>query len=61
MFSKLSTNMSPEAIKALRIGTIVVGVVTGAVVAGYILYRLGYIPSGESVVEELGDVAQAVL
>jgi hypothetical protein len=53
--------MSPEAIKALRIGTIVVGVVTGAVVAGYILYRLGYIPSGESVVEELGDVAQAVL
>jgi len=60
MFSKLSTNMSPKAIKAVKVSAVVVGIVAGALVTGYILYRLGVIPSGE-IVEELGETAQAVL
>lgn len=60
MFSKLSTNMSPKAIKAVKVSAVVVGIVAGALVTGYILYRLGVIPSAE-IVEELGETAQAVL
>jgi len=61
MLEKLTAKMTPKTIATIKVGAVVVGAVAGAVVVGYVLYRLGYLPSGGEIVEVADTAAQAAL
>jgi hypothetical protein len=57
MLNKLAEKMNPKTAKAIKIGTIVVIALAGAVVTGVVLYKMGLIGNGLETVEELTETA----
>jgi high-affinity Fe2+/Pb2+ permease len=57
MLDKLAGQMNPKTAKAIKIGTIAVAVVAGAVVTGVVLYKLGLVGNTAEAVEEIVETA----
>jgi len=57
MLNELAVKMDPKAIKVIKIGTIAVLALTGAVVAGVVLYKMGLIGNGVEFVEDVVETA----
>ena len=58
---QITSKLSPKAIRTIKVGTVVVAAVAGATVAGYVLYRLGYLSYGTEVKELVEAVEQTAL
>lgn len=58
MLDKLvAFEMNPKTVRMIKIGAITVGVLAGAVVTGYILYKAGLIGEASETVDDVLEVA----
>jgi len=57
MLNKLASQMTPQTVKAIKIGAIAVAALAGAVVTGVVLYKMGLIGNGLEVVEDVVETA----
>jgi len=59
MLNKFASQMSPQAIRNVKIAAVVVGAVAGVMVVGVVLYKAGVIGTNPELLEEIVETAAA--